>query len=705
MKVDKNETQKISVKEVKNLDPKSIKCIYLVDGSKIIINNSESSQNQDQPESTGMPLFTEVKDKEIINQYLSQTNSTKKHQCRCHQHHVQEQMQNNQLLESQNENYSNYQYYQQEQNMSQSQETGGTQKLRNVNGPFLNDMITYNEQGNNNGQYYNSGEEGFVETDQNGQSLNQYSQPQSENYYVNPQVYEQNVQGEMQENEYQPEQEYEQGYDYQQGYGYDQNQEQFPPQEDQNKNEENNVNENKTTVEEIITKDVNEEKNDEDKKDEEINNEEKNEEENKKENEDEKEENNVIQNKEDEYQNPLPEVNDMISGDENKEQNKEQENENKEEIQQNEENNNNVEDNKENANENENEQPKKEGYYYVQDGEKYPKEDQAQSQEQNKEEFKESEYKGDEEEAEAENNNQKKEDIPKKREETEPNSGVPRPNIPMAKIQYYEYSFPKRVIKPPFPGRPIKFLFEEKVYHNGGRSQSNPHTLNPPFGRIFPRPHIIPKRDFAPPMHRFPPRPLFVPPQMSYIYHPRPPMLPPHIHQIPPRPQFMPPHMHHHGPHFAPPLRPHYPHAQQFPPEKQRFPQRPQFKYYPQPQQRYAYPSPNRRFEEFDESFQPMNMNRTNYFSERSIFNPMGNNLSFNKGNFYSYKVMRPQTTMQNRSVSNTKSDGRFATYSYGIKKPKPMFKRVENRRIVRAPGERCNAQKVEKGKNFKNNC
>ena len=699
MKMDKNETSKISVNEVRNLDPKSIKVINLVDGSKIIINNNESSQNQNQPETTGKPIFTEIKNKEIINKYLSQTNTTQKHQCRCHQHHVQEQMQNNQTWESQNENYSNYQYYQQEPNMSQSQETGGTQKLRNVNGPSLNDMITYNDQGNNNGQYYNSGEEGFVGTDENGQSLNQYSQPQSENYYVNPQVYEQNVQGEMQENEYQPEQEYEQGYDYQQGYGYDQNQEQFPPQEDQNKNEENNANEHRTTVVEIITKDVNEEKNDEDKKDEEINNEEKNEdkneEENRKENEEEKEENNVIQNKEDENQNPLPEVNDMISGDENKAQNEEQENEKKEEIKQNEENNNNVEDNKENVNENENEQPKKEGYYYVQDGEKYPREEQAQVQEQNQEEFKESEYKGDEEEAEAENNNKKKEeDIPKKKEETEPNSGVPRPNIPIAKIQYYEYSFPKRVVKPPFPGRPIKFLFEEAVYHDGGRSQSNPHTMNPSFGRIFPRPHIVPKRDFIPPMHRLPPRPLFIPPQMSY-YQPRPPIFPPHMQHFPPRPQFMPPHMHHPGPHFAPPYRQHYPHAQIFPPEKQRFPQRPQFKYYPQPQQRYAYPSPHRRFEEFNESFQPMNMNKTNYFSERSIFSPMGNNLSYNKGNFYSYKVMRPQTAMQTRSVSNSKSDRRFATYSYGLKKPKPMFKRVENRRIVRATGANLNTQKA----------
>ena len=684
MKVEKNESSKISVKEVRNLDPKSIKCIYLVDGSKIIINNNESSQNENQSESAGMPLFTEVKDKEIISKYLNQTNSTKKHQCRCHQHHVLEQMQNNQTWDSQNENYSNYQYYQQEQNMSQSQETGGTQKLRNVNGPLLNDMITYNEQGNNNGQYYNSGEEGFVETDENGQSLNQFSQPQSENYYVNQQVYEQNAQGEMQENEYQPEQEYEQGYDYQQGYGYDQNQGQFPPQGEQNKIEENNVNEHKTTVQEIITKDVNEENGDEDKKDEEINNEK---------NEEEKEENNVIQNKEDENQNPLPEVNDMISGEENKLQNEEQENEQKEEIEQNEENNNNVEDNKEN----ENEQPKKEGYYYVQDGEKYPKEDQAQTQDQNQEEFKESEYKGDEEEAEAENNNEKKEEIPKKREETEQNSGMPRPNIPVAKIQYYEYSFPKRVVKPPFPGRPIKFLFEERIYHNGGRSQSNPHTMRPSFGRIFPRPLIVPKRDYIPPMHRYPPKPLFVPPQMSHFHPrpqvipphihqhpPRPQVIPPHIHQHPPRPQFIPPHMHRHAPHFVPQYKPHNPQVQRFPP-------RPQFKYYPQPQRRYANPSPHRRFEEFEESFQPLNMNKTNYYSERNIFNPM-ENMSFNKGNFYSYKIMRPQATMQNRSISNSKSDGRFATYSYGIKQPKQMFKRVENRRIARATG---NAQKV----------
>jgi hypothetical protein len=56
------------------LDPKSIKVINLVDGSKIIINNNESSQNQNQQEATGIPIFTEVKDKEIINKYLNQTN-------------------------------------------------------------------------------------------------------------------------------------------------------------------------------------------------------------------------------------------------------------------------------------------------------------------------------------------------------------------------------------------------------------------------------------------------------------------------------------------------------------------------------------------------------------------------------------------------------------------------------------------------------
>ena len=286
----------------------------------------------------------------------------------------------------------------------------------------------------------------------------------------------------------------------------------------------------------------------------------------------------------------------------------------------------------------------------------------------------------------------KKRKFQKKKEETGPNSGVPRPKIPVAKIQYYEYSFPKRVVRPPFPGRPIKFLFEEKIYDNGRRSQSNPHTMQPSFGRIFPRPHIIQKRDFIPPMpmHRFPPRPLFVPPEMSY-YQPRPQILPPHMHQYPPRPHFMPPHMHHPGPHFVPPYKHFYPQAKQFPPEKQRFPPRPQFKYYPPPQQRYAYPSPHRRFEEFNESFQPSNMNKTNYFSERNILSPSGNKMS----SFYSYKVMRPQTTMQNRSVSNSKSDGRFATYSYGIKKPKLMFRRVENRRIVRATGEKLNDQKA----------
>ena len=694
MQMEKSETQQMSVEELRKIDPTKIQYIHLKDGSLVVINNNVSSEGQSIP--TGIPLFTEIKDEATINKYSYQpkvTTSKNKPQCRCH-NHIQ-QNQNNQFYQtnltqhpldySQTESYENYQYYQQTQNedMNNKVQSDGQQNLKN-NGPLVNDMVSYNEQqGMNYAQYYNSGDEGFVETEENGQNQNDYSQQQNDNYYVNPQAYEQNVEGEMKEDYYQPEEGYQQGYEYQQnqeynqGYGYEPNPQEQVGQGNENPQEEINTDLPKQTVEEIVSKDDNEEKKEEEKIIEDKN-----------ENEEEKEEKNIIENQED-NKNPLPEVNEMISGNENEniDENKDQKNEQKEETEKNEgqekeETMNNIENN----NINKEEEPKKEGYYYVQEGENYTQGEQPQNQEkdintQNQEEFKENEYKG-EEEAE-----QKKEEIPQKREEINPN--IPRPGIPVTRIEYIEYSLPKRTIRPLFPRIPYQLLLQEEARFDRERAHSHTHIPHRRFGRdIFPpfspkpiplfRPrNVIPMRvmrDFVPP------RPIHIP----HIHRPR--FIQPLIRPVT---GYMPPETYS----FQYPYRP---------PQPVRFYERyerPLFTNihpYSYLNQSYVYPRTNRRFEEFNENYEPAEMNRTNYFVKRNFVSPQKNDLRFNQESFYTYGVGRPKN--QNRSVSNTKTDGRFATFSYGVNKPKPMFKRVENRITSRVTGkERYNVQNTSK--------
>ena len=182
-----NKIKNISKKELKNLDLKEIQYLTLVDGSIVYINNSKSSQIQsDLISSQAKPLLIPIQHSKVQTQY----NYSKEGQ--------------------KGQNFTQgYEYYQQNEDINQTTDgrnlkSGGQPKLKNNNGQLLNDMITYNDQGNSNcydtyqgqeqtqegEQYYNNGEGGLVEQE------NGYEQQQNNNYYMDQQkVYEQNVEG------------------------------------------------------------------------------------------------------------------------------------------------------------------------------------------------------------------------------------------------------------------------------------------------------------------------------------------------------------------------------------------------------------------------------------------------------------------------------------------------------------------------------
>ena len=70
-------TNKISVKEIKNLDTTKIKSFQLLDGSVIIINNSKSSQDEQNLSNQPRPLFTRLDGVESSQQQLQYSTSHK----------------------------------------------------------------------------------------------------------------------------------------------------------------------------------------------------------------------------------------------------------------------------------------------------------------------------------------------------------------------------------------------------------------------------------------------------------------------------------------------------------------------------------------------------------------------------------------------------------------------------------------------------
>jgi len=470
----KKEIKNISINEIRNIDPSQMKYITLVDGSIIYINNTKSSKFQTHSSNKVKPLFTPYHEIPVQTQYSYTQPSQGVQKCKhCHRikrprtQQYNAQFNNSKTSQSfQNESIQNYEYYQQgNEQMNQTEgkkvlKSVGQQKLKNDKGQLLNDIITYKEQDNTN---YYGGEQGQAQGQAEAEYYNNagegYDQQQNYNYYM-----------EGNEGYYQQEQ----GYGQNQGYA--------------NQYEEINTDKPSVTVKEIITTDIKEDQKGENaEEEEEENNKEK------KEDEEEKEDKNIIENKEEnQEERPLPELKDIIEQQEINQKKKEEE-----EVKENEQKEKLNEDEKKVENE---EDEKKEGYYYVQKEEPFSQVEQKQEQdkdkekeekdnnEQNKEEFKETEYKGDEdEEAHAQENddkNKKKEEIPEKNQpelepELEPNSYFPRPRIPITRIEYVKYVFPKKTVNP-FPINPFQLFLEEGARRNREqRSHSYSHTYNP----------------------------------------------------------------------------------------------------------------------------------------------------------------------------------------------------------------------------------
>ena len=467
----KKEIKNISINEIRNIDPTQMKYITLVDGSIIYINNTKSSKFQTHSSNKVKPLFTPYHEIPVQTQYSYTQPSQGVQKCKhCHRikrprtQQYNAQFNNSKTSQSfQNESIQNYEYYQQgNEQMNQTEgkkvlKSVGQQKLKNDKGQLLNDIITYKEQDNTN---YYGGEQGQAQGQAEAEYYNNagegYDQQQNYNYYM-----------EGNEGYYQQEQ----GYGQNQGYA--------------NQYEEINTDKPSVTVKEIITTDIKEDQKGENAEEEEENNKEK------KEDEEEKEDKNIIENKEEnQEERPLPELKDIIEQQEINQKKKEEE-----EVKENEQKEKVNEDEKKVENE---EDEKKEGYYYVQKEEPFSQVEQKQEQdkekeekdnnEQNKEEFKETEYKGDEdEEAHAQENddkNKKKEEIPEKNQpelepELEPNSYFPRPRIPITRIEYVKYVFPKKTVNP-FPINPFQLFLEEGARRNREqRSHSYSHTYNP----------------------------------------------------------------------------------------------------------------------------------------------------------------------------------------------------------------------------------
>lgn len=742
-------TNQISIKEIKNLDTSKIKSFQLLDGSIILINNSKSSQDEQNLINQPRPLFTRVDNIESSQHQLqyntSQQNSGVQKCTRCHrikQSTASSQNQNVQSYEAnvsqpltQTEDTQNYQYYEQNLNMEQNKvENQEQQQLKNDNGQNINEMITYNEQ--EGGEYYGEeqGEEGF-EQNQNEYA---YEGQQNENYYMDQQAYGQNAEGVGMEQGGFYQQAQEQGYEQQQEYqdenAYQENQYQGYEQEQQGENleiekkqeEEINTDIPKVTVEEIITMEVKEddqkEQNEQQNEEEKEPNEEKQEEH--KENEDEKDM--KIENKEDNQEN---EANNNIEGKdnlENKELDQQQEKEYEEKIEEKEQHEEQkIEENIENM-----------------------------EKSQNQEEFKETEYKGDEEaEAEVKQENSdkiknlekkdkednKKEKKDKKRKPkleqpgTETNINYPRPRVPVTKIEYVEYILPKKKINP-FPTLPIRFLLQDVKKKMDSRSHSHSNTYHPSFGRERFGFMPLPRR----PVPMFRPMPFEIPPRPPKMT-PMPPFemlinegmrpMPSVSRRFPQGP--MP------GPRFPPRLHPrpfHFPPPPPSRPQPFYNPPRPQTgfnSYYnqtrrffggnegmdfsrihphphPYPYQRYVYPPPQRRFAEFYKNYEPEEtVNRTEYFVEknnqqnRKQQEQEDYELGLGRESYYTYSMGGPRRNRTTRSVSSGRSNGRF-TFNFGRTQPiRSMFKRVNNRRLERTKKPKIITVNYTQGNNY----
>ena len=628
----------ISFKEFKNIDLSQIKSISLRDGNVLLINNS----NLPQQNTTGQPRQIFIK----MQSPPQQSKINKAQVSKVSPENATQQMEYSQ-------NDQNYQYYE-SGNIDQNQEVAvENQEALKAGGELLNDMITYKEQEQEQeggelqesqaqAEYYNSQEEGLPQTENaygyEGQQNDKYymdqqqQQQQEQQYAENAEGLEQGEQGEY----YQQDQGYMQGqgqeYQDNQYEGYQQEQMGEEQQYAENQVQENNTEEPKVTVEEIITVEVKEDGEKQEKKEE-------GQEENNAENEEQKEENNI----------------------ENQ---------------------------------------------YEQEQEQQAEEDVKDSNIQNQEQFKESEYKGDEEaEAEIKKENKNQENIPEKKEQPKPQpTKVPKNGVPMAKIEYVKYVLPKRAVNP----FPVRLLFEEVRRNRLPRPHSHSHTFHPRFVRERLGPMPSPGR----------PRPLFRPRMMTRMGPPRPKVMRPpmphydmmmsqgryHMHGmppmqsmqrvLPPRPIFGPPHGH-----FMPPgprPRRQIPLIRPRPTVTLGFGPRPASgvnSFYsgmsPSPRpltyRRFDYPQTQRRFVQVYENYEPEEVfSRSSFITEQNQSEQAGDELGYDdeESSYLTYNMERPIRTSGTRSISQGRNGG-FA-FNFGRAQPGIMFKRVENKRLVR---------------------
>jgi hypothetical protein len=105
----------------------------------------------------------------------------------------------------------------------------------------------------------------------------------------------------------------------------------------------------------------------------------------------------------------------------------------------------------------------------------------------------------------------------------------------------------------------------------------------------------------------------------------------------------------------------------------------------PNPYQRFVYPQTQRRFGQFYENYGPEEeFNRSSFFTENNQSEQGGSEFGFDddEASYLTYNMGRPRRIITTRSVSRGRNGG--YELNFGQTKPRRIFKRVENRRLVR---------------------
>ena len=122
------------------------------------------------------------------------------------------------------------------------------------------------------------------------------------------------------------------------------------------------------------------------------------------------------------------------------------------------------------------------------------------------------------------------------------------------------------------------------------------------------------------------------------------------------------------------------------------FPRMGQF-HRPNPYQRFAFPQTQRRFEQFYENYEPGEVfNRSSFFTENNQSEQGGSIFGFgddDEASYLTYNMGRPRRIITTRIVSRGRNGG--YELNFGRTKPRRIFRRVENRRLVRTARNKRN--------------